>query len=412
MMRAPDPPAQLVQLRQAEAIRPRHDDGVGSGHVDASFDNRGAQQHVEALLVKIAHHRLQFALAHLAVGDADARLRQQFLQLFQGVMNGLHLVVQVIHLPAALQFAQHGLADDAVAVLRHEGFDRQTPLRRGGNHREITQPFQRHGQGARNRRGGQGQDVHGGAQRFQALLLLHPEAVLLIHNHQAQIVKLHILLQQLMRADDDVQLALGQIAQGLRLLLAGAEARQLAHPHREFGKATGKILEMLLGQQRGRHQQRHLLAVHGGDKGGAQGHFGLAKTHIAAHQPIHRFAGLQIAQHRFDGGQLIRRFLKTKTVGKRLIIVRRQLAHLALAQGALGIQVQQLGGGVAGLLHGAALALVPRAIAQPVQRCTIRCAAAVATDQMQLRHRHIQLVAPGIFQQQKFRFTLAQIQRD
>ena len=254
--------------------------------------------------------------------DADARFGQQRGQFFRHVGDGLDFVVQEIDLAAALQFAQHRLADDAVADLRDEGLDRQTALRRGGDHREIAQAFQRHRQRARDRRGGQRQHIHFGAQRFQSFLLLHAEAVLLVDDDQAEVVELHALLDQLVRADDDVELAVGHVLQRLGLFLGGAEARQFGDLHRPVGEAVGEILEMLLGEQRGRHQHRDLLAVHRRDEGGAQRDLGLAEADIAADQPVHRLAGLQVADHRFDRGGLVRRFLEAEAGGESFVVVR------------------------------------------------------------------------------------------
>ena len=55
---------------------------------------------------------------------------------------------------------------------------------------------------------------------------------------------------------------------------------------------------MLARQQRRRHHHRHLLAVHRRHEGRAQRHLGLAESDIAADQPVHRPARLQIFQHR------------------------------------------------------------------------------------------------------------------
>ena len=111
MVRAADPPAQLMQLGQAKLIGAIHDDGVSTGHVNSGFNNRGTQQHVKTLVVKVAHHMLQLTFAHLAMGDADARLRQKLLQFFQHVLDSVDFVVQEINLAAALQFAQYRFAD-------------------------------------------------------------------------------------------------------------------------------------------------------------------------------------------------------------------------------------------------------------------------------------------------------------
>ena len=47
-----------------------------------------------------------------------------------------------------------------------------------------------------------------------------------------------------------------------------------------------------------------------GDKGGAQRHFGLAETDIAAYQPIHRRRRFQIGDDFGDGALLVGGFFK------------------------------------------------------------------------------------------------------
>ena len=122
----------------------------------------------------------------------------------RAVLDGLDLVVQEVDLAAALQLAQHRLADDAVALAAHEGLDRQPALRRGGDDGQVAQAFQRHAQRARDRRGGERQHVDLGAQRLHRLLVAHAEAVFLVDDQQAQALELHRLAEQLVRADDDV----------------------------------------------------------------------------------------------------------------------------------------------------------------------------------------------------------------
>ena len=56
-------------------------------------------------------------------------------------------------------------------------------------------------------------------------------------------------------------------------------------------KRSREGLVVLARQQRGRHHDRDLLAVHRRDEGGAQRHLGLAEADIAADQPVHRPAG-------------------------------------------------------------------------------------------------------------------------
>ena len=73
---------------------------------------------------------------------------------------------------------------------------------------------------------------------------------------------------------------------------------------------------MLAREQRGRDHDRDLLAVHGGGKGGAQRHFGLAETDIAADEPVHRPAGGQIRHDRGNGGLLVVGLVVGKARGK------------------------------------------------------------------------------------------------
>ena len=70
---------------------------------------------------------------------------------------------------------------------------------------------------------------------------------------------------------------------------------------------------MLLREQGGRYQDRHLLLALYRDKGRAQGNFGFAKTHIAADDTVHRLAGFHIFQHGVYGCLLIRCFLVLKS---------------------------------------------------------------------------------------------------
>jgi hypothetical protein len=76
----------------------------------------------------------------------------------------------------------------------------------------------------------------------------------------------------------------------------------------------------------------------------------------------------------------------------------------------LRIDVQQLGGGVAHLLHGAALGLVPGAGSKFVQRCRLRRTAAVTADDVQLRDGNVEFVFARIFEQQEFVLAFAEVE--
>jgi len=141
-------------------------------------------------------------------------------------------------------------------------------------------------------------------------------------------------------ADDDVELAIRERLQRFGLLLGAAEARQLGKLHRPGREAVGEVVEVLLGQQRGRHQHRDLVAAHHRHEGSAQRDFGLAEADVAAHQPIHRLARLHVGHHRSDGGSLVGGFLVAEALGKGLVVVQRELERVALACSTQRIQVE------------------------------------------------------------------------
>ena len=112
----------------------------------------------------------------------NAGLWQQFFQFGAAVFNGFDFVVQKVNLPTALEFAQYGLPDHAVAFAAHKRLDGQAALRCGGDHAQVTQAFQGHAKCARNRGGGQGQHVDFSAQGFHLLFVAHPKTVFLVND--------------------------------------------------------------------------------------------------------------------------------------------------------------------------------------------------------------------------------------
>ena len=207
-------PAQLVQLRQTKLVGAAHDDGVGRGHVDAGLDDGRAQEQVVALRHKVAHHTLELALGHLAVGNGDAGFGQIRLELLTAVLDRVDLVVQKVNLTAALELAQHGLTDHALAFVAHKGFDGQAPLRCGGDHAQIAQALQGHAHGARDRRGGQREHIDLGAHGFHGFFVAHTKAVLFVDDEQAQVLELGFFAQEFVRAHHDVHRAVGDAFHG------------------------------------------------------------------------------------------------------------------------------------------------------------------------------------------------------
>lgn len=113
---------------------------------------------------------------------------------------------------------------------------------------------------------------------------------------------------------------------------------------------------VLLGQNGGRTEHHHLLAVLSGLEGGAQGHLGLAEADVSADETVHRSRRFHVVLHIGDGGELVAGL----GVGEGLLHlalpggVRREAE--ALGGGAAGVHVHEvegeLLGGLAGAVHG------------------------------------------------------------
>ena len=132
-------------------------------------------------------------------------------------------------------------------------------------------------------------------------------------------------------------------------------------------EAVGKRLEVLARQQRGRHHDGDLLAVHRGDEGGAQRDFGLAEADIAADEPIHRPAGGQIVAHGGDGGLLIVGLLVGESGAELVVEAGADGEQRRLAQLPLGGDFYQLARHLADAVLHARLARLPGRPAEPVK---------------------------------------------
>ena len=142
-------------------------------------------------------------------------------------------------------------------------------------------------QRARDRRRGQHQHVDRLALARQREPLMHAEAMLLVDDGEREIAKRHLVLEQRVGADQQIDVAGGEPPRDLGALPAALAAG-------EDGDADAGLLgerrdggEMLARQDFGRRHQRGLPAGldHGG--GGEQRHHGLARADVALQQPQH-----------------------------------------------------------------------------------------------------------------------------
>ena len=170
-----------------------------------------------------------------------------------------------------------------------------------------------------------------------------------------------------MGADDDIDRAIGQAFLDFFHFLAAHQARGLRELQRQVLETLGESLEMLARQKRRRHHNGHLLARIGRNESRPQRHFGLAKAHVAADQPVHRPPALQVIQHRFDGAQLIVGFLVGEAGAELVEGPFRRRENVTRLQFTRCCRLDQVIGNLADAFLEPGLLGLPCAAAQPVQ---------------------------------------------
>ena len=397
-----DTPAQLVKLCQTEAVRPVDDDGVDVWHIEAGFDYGGADQDVSLPVGESHHHLFQFRLRHLTVADEDARLRRQFAQLLGDVVDGPHAVVEKENLPVAFQFPQDRLTDRLSAVLGNEGFDREARFRRSMDHAHVADSGQGHVQGARDGRRAESEDVHLGPHLLEPFLVGHAETVLLVNDDQAEVLEAHVLLQDPVRADYDVHRAGFGRLHHFFLLFVGSEAAQYFDLHRVGSQPLRKGGVVLLGQNRGRHQNRHLHSLVHRLERRPQGHLGLAVTHVAADQAVHGLGHFHVVFDFLNGLNLVGGFLEGERIFQ-VALPRSVGAEAMPADGfANSVKAQQFFGDLSGRPFGSILDALPLAAAQAREGGRLVGGRDVCAQPVQLFGRHVEAVVLGVLQHQVF----------
>ena len=112
-----------------------------------------------------------------------------------------------------------------------------------------------------------------------------------------------------------------------------------------------------------------------------------------------------------DGRGLIGGFLEAESFGEELVIVRLEAEGVPGSRRTLRVDVQQFRRRVVRLLRRLLFRLFPLAAAELVQRCRVGRRAAVAADEVQVRHGDVQLRVVGIDELQELVGAIAQVER-
>ena len=223
-------------------------------------------------------------------------------------------------------------------------------------------------QRARDRRRGEREHVDLEAKLAQQLLLRDAEPLLLVDDHEPELLRDHVAREDPVRADQHVDLAFGEVGERLLHVRRRPEARDHLDAHREVAVALPERVPVLLGEHGRRHEHQHLLAVDCDRERGAQRHLGLAEADVAADEAVHRMRRLEVLHHRLDRRALVVglavRELRLEPLDPLVLDVVCE-ARLRLP---LRVELQQLARHLAQVLARPRLQVVPRLAAELRQR--------------------------------------------
>ena len=247
-------------------------------------------------------------------------------------------------------------------------------------------------QRARDRRGREREHVHLEPELAQELLLGDAEALLLVHDHEPELLRDDVAGEDAVRADEDVHLALA--VGGEHLLHVGrlAESRDHLDGDREVAVALAEGVPVLLGEDGRRGEQQRLAPVGRRDEGGANADLRLPEADVAADEAVHRPRRLEVLLHRFDRGQLVGRLLEGEARLELLdeLVVGRE--GCALGTLPLRVEGDQLAGELVGARPRTALDVVPCLSAELRERGRVPVGADVARHLPDLLVRDVQPV--------------------
>ena len=321
-----------------------------------------------------------------------------------GLVDGLHAVGDVVDLAITGELRTNGRGDDVWVVLPHRHLDGEAPRRRRHDQAHVAHAAHRHLHGARDGRGREREHVDLLAHVLELLLVLDAEALLLVDDDEAQVVRVHVGGEQAVGAHEDAHLATRKALEGKPLLLGRAEAREHVDLEVERREAVEERLEVLLREDRRGAEHHDLTALGDALEGGAQGHLRLAEAHVTAKQAVHRTGGLHVGLDIRHGGALILRELVGELRLHVLLLGRVRREGKALNARTTRVEVDEVEGEAAGVLASLAGGTAPvRGVeAREARRGTVRTN--IARDAVDLLKRYEELVSAGVFEQEVVAF--------
>ncbi len=217
MRAAPDASAELVKLRETEALGVFHEEDVRVRHVDADFDHRRCNERLRVAGGECAHRGVLVLGLHAAV-EESARVRcEKFPPFLELRARGLRLeflgflderVNDVGLAPGLDLLAEKRGGLGQLRDIANAGDDFSASGGHLVDHGHVEVAVSGLRKRAGNRRGGHHEDIGSIRAGDELRALEHAELVLLVDNDEPGILELVRLEKQCMRADDKLGSAL------------------------------------------------------------------------------------------------------------------------------------------------------------------------------------------------------------
>ena len=209
---APDPAAQLMQLRKTETLRMFDHHQRGVGHIDAHLDDGGSHQHLRGAGDEVGHHGGLFVGFHAPMHQPDFEIGQLRGEVLVGFHRGLEFEgfglldqrAHPVHLAAGTAGSANPLDHLCAPPFGQQLGDHGCASRRQlVDHRDVEVGIEGHGQRARDRCRAHHQLVRQrhafvaqGPFAREGQTLLDAKAMLLVDNGQAKALEHHLVLEQ------------------------------------------------------------------------------------------------------------------------------------------------------------------------------------------------------------------------
>ena len=242
------------------------------------------------------------------MADDHTGLRTEIADALRDFFDGHHAVVQEEDLATALDFCFDGLLDRALVVGADHGLHGLLVRRRCLDGAHVTHAHESEVEGARNRRGAECEHIDEAEEVLEFLLVLHPEALLLINHGEAKVFEAHVLRNDAVRADDNVHGSLGDTLQNFAFAVRRCEAAEHFDGHGKLAHALADVFPVLACQHCGGHKDRHLAPPHDGLESSTNGDLRFAEADVGTQQPVHGFFSLHVAFDLLHTAELVGSF--------------------------------------------------------------------------------------------------------